>query len=105
MMTTNISHVTDDDSEVIGDDHFMMAFSVKSKVTREPKSDPRYIRWIVRFYELLDDEVIDTWKELHPCTLEELQKFDPPDNYGTVKEIQSLQSGGHLFCLDWQSDP
>lgn len=29
-----------------------------------------------------------------------MARFDPPDN---PTKIDQLQSGGHLFCLDWQA--
>ena len=58
-LTTNTTPVEEGEYYKITSDNFMAAFSIINKVTGEPKSDPRYIRWIVKFYKMLNGKA--TW--------------------------------------------
>ena len=83
-----------------GHEDFTMAFAVRSGKDDVPKSDTRYIQWVV--YSVSRVNQIEEKRELplHPCSDAELAKFDPPQE-AAADEVNELQAGGHLFCFDW----
>ena len=99
LITTNATPLEAGERFNLGDEDFTMAFAVTNYIDGTPKSDPRYINWIFR----VDSDDGDTeWQTLHPCSEAELAKFDPPKSEAIAKEVEALQAGSHLFCLNWQ---
>ena len=37
---------------------------------------------------------------MHPCSMAEIDAFDPPENQATEDRVRSLTSHENLFCLD-----
>ena len=97
-ITSNTSSLGNDASFNKGADGFMMALAVENFDTSEPRSDTNYVRWIVHFVERIDGVYNEMREELHPCTDVDMAKFYPPED---PAKIEKLQSGGHLYCLDW----
>ena len=66
--------------DISSNDKFMMAFAAENYLTEEPKSDPRYLRWVFKFQKKSSDgtNIIDHYA-MHPCTDEEFAKFEPTD--------------------------
>ena len=64
------------------DDGFMMAFAIDSD--NGLKQDPRFIKWVARYIQIIDGETVVRNILLQPCTEEDMQKFNPPDSNSVV---------------------
>ena len=53
-LTSNKSQLDIGERYNTGSEDFIMAFSAINLLTKEAKSDPRYVRWLVHFYENTD---------------------------------------------------
>ena len=67
----------------------MMAFAIETYLTNQPLYNPRYTRWIVKFWKQLESGPNIDYYELHPCTDAELLKFYPSKE-STAKKVASL---------------
>ena len=72
------------------EEEFMVAFSAESYDTGVILSDPRNVRWVTAFWEKKNDEWFITWYPMHPCSEEELERFESPDNEVVASKVQRL---------------
>lgn len=66
------------------------------------KSDPRYLKWIVQYYEQNDkgESIIKSYP-MHVCTEADYAKFHPAAD-DVLAKLEELKKEGGLFCLNWQ---
>ena len=88
-ITTNTRALEIGEKYDLASDDFKIAFSAAT-VAFEPKSDPRYMRWVARFRTV--DKSIDTEEEipLHVCSDEEIAEFDEPLSEETKEMVKNL---------------
>ena len=60
--------------------NFRMAFTIEGYVVRERKNDPRYVKWLVRFYGIKNGQPFNEWIDYHECTEEDYSEFSPLDS-------------------------
>ena len=56
---------------------FRAAWAVRGYHDRELKDDPRYVKWIVRIYRLVNGEKFERVLPTHKCTPEDFELFYP----------------------------
>ena len=96
IVTTNSVEV--EDALSLSSNESMMAFTLGQSGIKLENYD-RYIRWVVTVYHFAANEN-EALKlkiyPLHPCTDEELNKFELEENLEMSKELQASKN---LFCL------
>lgn len=81
-------------------DEFMMAFGVRSFDGLKTYTDPRYIKWVGRLWNVTEKGNAYSYYPLHRCSDDELTRFY--DIEIAVKEqMENLHRDGGLYCLDW----
>ena len=78
-ISTNKETIDFDEIYDTGSNEFMMAFAMEHYVTKEPMTDSRYTRWIVKLWRQLDTGPEIEYDIMHPCTESEFAKFYPTD--------------------------
>ena len=56
---------------------FRVAFTMENYLTKEPKNDPRYVKWIVRMYKKTDGVFSEDILPFHKCTWDDIKAFGP----------------------------
>ena len=102
LITTNVTPLEAGERFNTGDEDFRMAFAVTDWGRNYSKSDPRYVQWRVAVVSHEGERIEVEQLLLHPCSDAELAEFYPPKNQAVAIEVNALQAGSHLFCLDWQ---
>ena len=78
---------TFEDELELNDIDFRVAFSVEGYHSREMKDDPRYVKWLVRFFTIEEGQEVETMIPFHKCTDEDWEKFRIEHLYMGAEEL------------------
>eukprot|EP00354_Favella_ehrenbergii_P001052 CAMPEP_0170470690 /NCGR_PEP_ID=MMETSP0123-20130129/13082_1 /TAXON_ID=182087 /ORGANISM="Favella ehrenbergii, Strain Fehren 1" /LENGTH=135 /DNA_ID=CAMNT_0010737935 /DNA_START=54 /DNA_END=458 /DNA_ORIENTATION=+ len=81
---------------------FMMGFRLERSTSGSLRSNPRYLKWIARYREIVDGvKKHERLIALHPCTEEDYAKFHQPAKRAAAHVEKMKKSRRGLMCLDW----
>ena len=78
-ITTNKIPLEEGVSFSLDSDDFMIAFAL-TDYAKKPKNNPRYTRWIVHSFQIVDGKKTMSNHFLQLCTQDDMAKFNPPDS-------------------------
>ena len=99
---TNDQLVESDEQYDTNSDDFMMAFAMENYKTKVPMDDPRYTRWVVKFWKQFESGQEIEYDVLEPCSEEQFARFHPTQGTINAQKVVRLQAEGHLYCYDWK---
>ena len=74
----------------VGIDHFLDGI----------KDDPKFVQWVATYFRVDEDgNKFEDNYPMHRCSLEDFEKFYPPDHDTEIK-IEKLKKNGGLYCID-----
>lgn len=79
-----------------------MAFSVEGYHSRERKSDPRYVKYLIRIVGRKNGELYERVLPYHECTDADWATF-PPASKASKDSFETIKSDPKrgMFCIDW----
>ena len=83
------------------EENFMIAVGARNYISGQ-KDDARFVKWVAMLTKGSESGPVLENHELHPCSVEELEKFDETATIAK-DSIEQYKRDGGLFCLDWKA--
>ena len=83
----------------LASDNFMMAFALEDISSQILAYDQRYIRWIIRTWDISSSGKNIVYYPLHLCSEEEMSRFFTAENDSTAKKLDEHYASKSLYCL------
>ena len=98
-LTTGTELLDQGEAYHLGNEDFMMAFTLESYTGKQLELDERYVRFISRTGEYRAEGKTELYYPLHLCSDAEIDEFYEAEDETTANEIEELHGGHNLFCL------